>query len=104
MTDLAFTDLHKIAFKYYNHIESARDDANFILSLVNEDNLQEFTNLYTSNDDFGRKLSAFWNKIKPDEYPSLTGTQEDMMKFLLNMYLCERNRQKRAKRLKRGFV
>ena len=49
-------------------------------------------------------IRTLWNQTKDEEDPELTGTQEDMLIFLLNMYCCEVNKKKRAIKLKRGAV
>jgi|TARA_B110000263_G_C15168276_1_gene445662 hypothetical protein len=100
------TDLHAIAFKYYDHLKRGRNDIEFILWKINENNLEDYVKIYLNSSQFNRNLNIrnFWNQTKDEEDPSLTGTQEDVLIFILNMYCCQKNKQKRAMKLKRGAV
>ena len=100
------TDLHAIAFKYYDHLKRGREDVDFILWKINENNLEDYVKIYLDSSQFNRNLNIrnLWNQTKDEEDPSLTGTQEDVLIFILNMYCCQKNKQKRAMKLKRGAV
>jgi len=93
------TDLHAIAFKYYDHIKRGRDDIEFILWKINENNMEDYVKIYLDSSQFNRNLNirSFWNQTKDEEDPSLTGTQEDILIFILNMYCCEQNKKKRRR-------
>jgi len=93
------TELHALSFKYYNHIPKTKDDSEFILKIINEDNLENFVETYLASSQFNidQNIRKLWNEIKDAEYPSLKGFQEDMLIYLLNMYCCQINRKKRAK-------
>ena len=100
------TDLHAIAFKYYDHLKRGREDVEFILWKINENNLEDYVKIYLDSSQFNRNLNIrnLWNQTKDEEDPSLTGTQEDTLIFILNMYCCEKNKQRRALKLKHGRV
>jgi hypothetical protein len=100
------TNLHAIAFKHYDHIARSREDASFILWKINENNLADYvkTFLNSSQFDIDANIRSLWNQTKDEEDPELTGIQEDMLIFLLNMYCCEVNKKKRSIKIKRGFV
>jgi len=100
------TDLHKIAFKYYNHLEQNRDTVNFILWKINENNLQDYVQTYLDSSQFNVNLNIrnLWNQTKDTEDPPLTGSQEDILIYILNMYCCKLNKKKRAKKLKRKNI
>jgi len=100
------TNLHAIAFKHYDHILMSKEDASFILWNINENNLQDYVKIFlnSSQFDINANIRTLWNQTKDEEDPELTGTQEDMLIFLLNMYCCEVNKKKRAIKLKRGAV
>ena len=100
------TDLHAIAFKYYDHLKRGREDVEFILWKINENNLEDYVKIYLDSSQFNVNLNIrnLWNQTKDEEDPSLTGTQEDVLIFILNMYCCQKNKQKRAMKLKRCNV
>ena len=100
------TDLHEIAFKHYNHLEKSIDDVNFILWKINENNLEDYVKIYLDSSQFNVNLNIrnLWNQTKDEEDPSLTGDQEDILIFILNMYCCQKNKQKRAMKIKRCNV
>ena len=100
------TDLHEIAFKHYNHLEKSIDDVNFILWKINENNLEDYVKIYLDSSQFDVNLNIrnLWNQTKDEEDPSLTGDQEDILVFILNMYCCEKNKKKRAIKIKRCNV
>ena len=95
------TDLHAIAFKYYNHLKRGREDVDFILW-----NLEDYVKTYIDSSQFNVNLNIrnLWNQTKDEEDPSLTGIQEDILIFILNMYCCQKNKQKRAMKIKRCNV
>ena len=100
------TDLHAIAFKYYNHLKRGREDVDFILWKINENNLEDYVKTYLDSSQFNVNLNIrnLWNQTKDEEDPSLTGVQEDILIFILNMYCCQKNKQKRAMKIKRCYV
>ena len=100
------TDLHEIAFKHYDHLEKSRDDVNFILWKINENNLEDYVKTYIDSSQFNVNLNIrnLWNQTKDEEDPSLTGDQEDILIFILNMYCCQKNKQQRARKIKRCVV
>ena len=79
------TDLHAIAFKYYNHLKRGREDVDFILWKINENNLEDYVKTYIDSSQFNVNLNIrnLWNQTKDEEDPSLTGDQEDILIFLL---------------------
>ena len=93
------TDLHETAFKHYNHIVKSRECVNFILWKINENNLEDYVRTYLDSSQFNRNVNIrkLWNQTKDDEDPSLTGPQEDILIFILNMYCCEQNKKKRRR-------
>ena len=94
------TDLHEIAFKYYDHIEKSREDVKFILWKINENNLEDYVKIYLDSSQFNVNLNIrkLWNQTKDEEDASLTGIQEDILIFILNMYCCQQNKIKRARK------
>ena len=100
------TDLHEIAFNHYDHLEKSRDDVNFILWKINENNLEDYVKTYLDSSQFNVNLNIrnLWNQTKDEEDPSLTGDQEDILIFILNMYCCQKNKQQRARKIKRCVV
>ena len=100
------TDLHEIAFKHYDHLEKSRDDVNFILWKINENNLEDYVKTYLDSSQFNVNFNIrnLWNQTKDEEDPSLTGDQEDILIFILNMYCCQKNKQQRARKIKRCVV
>ena len=99
-------DFHEIAFKHYDHIPNSKEDAAFILWKINENNLPDYVKTFLNSSQFeiDANIRSLWNQTKDEDDPELTGTQEDILIFLLNMYCCEVNKKKRAIKLKRGFV
>ena len=100
------TDLHAIAFKYYNHLKRGREDVDFILWKINENNLEDYVKIYLDSSQFNVNLNIrnLWNQTKDEEDPSLTGDQEDILIFILNMYCCQKNKKRRAMKIKRCNV
>ena len=100
------TDLNEIAFKHYNHLEKSIDDVNFILWKINENNLEDYVKIYLDSSQFDVNLNIrnLWNQTKDEEDPSLTGDQEDILIFILNMYCCQKNKKRRAMKIKRCNV
>jgi hypothetical protein len=97
-------DLQRIAFVHYGHLPSERENLQFILRKITEDNLPDFVETYFNSSQFNieQKIRELWNQIKGEdkdgeEYPSLNGHQENVLIYLLNMYCCEINKKKRAK-------
>ena len=89
------TDLHEIAFKHYDHLEKSRDDVNFILWKINENNLEDYVKIYLDSSQFNVNLNIrnLWNQTKDEEDPSLTGDQEDILIFILNMYCVKKTKK-----------
>ena len=106
MRNIASIDLRTIAFKYYNHIKRTRKDVDFILCNINENYLEKYVKTYLNSSQFNVNLNirGLWNQTKKPDEPSLTGIQEDILIFILNMYCCEQNKEKRALKLKRHNV
>ena len=104
MSVLFPTLFHKLASKHYNHLPNSRDDAAFILERINEDNLVQFYNVYMQETQFTRflALQKCWENVFPDS--PLNGSQVDMLCFMLHEYICAQALDKRAKKLKRGYV
>ena len=100
------TALHAIAFKYYNHLKMGREDVDFILWKINENNLEDYVKTYIDSSQFNVNLNIWnlWNQTKDEEDPSLTGIQEDILIFILNMYCCQKNKKRRAMKIKRCNV
>lgn len=104
------TEIHRIAFKHYDHLPRARNDAEFILWKINEDNLEDYVKIFLNSSQFeiNKNIRNLWNKKceEGEEANSkpLTGMQEDMLIYLLNMYCCEVNKKKRWDKLKFGKV
>ena len=100
------TALHKTAFEYYNNLPTCECDINTIFTQINENNLESLIKTYNDSTQFtvNRKLREFWNNEMDDETPPLTGVQEDILIFILNMYFCNKSKEKRYKRLKKGHV
>ena len=100
------TDLHEIAFKLYNHISRSIDDVNFILWKINENNLEDYVKIYLDSSQFNVNLNIrnLWNQTKDEEDPSLTGDQEDILIFILNKYCWQKNKKRRAMKIKRCNV
>ena len=92
--------------KVSEHIERSIDDVNFILWKINENNLEDYVKTYLDSSQFNVNLNIrnLWNQTKDEEDPSLTGIQEDILIFILNMYCCQKNKQKRAMKIKRCNV
>ena len=43
------TEIHRIAFKHYDHFPRARNDAEFILWKMNEDNLEDYVEIFLNS-------------------------------------------------------
>ena len=100
-------DLQRTAFVHYGHLISERENLQFILRKITEDNLQNFVEIYLNSSQFSveQNIRELWNQIKGedqngDEYPSLNGHQENVLIYLLNMYCCEINKKKRARKIR----
>ena len=62
--------------------------------------------IYLDSSQFNRNLNIrnLWNQTKDEEDPSLTGIQEDILIFILNMYCCQKNKQKRAMKITKIYI
>ncbi len=100
------TKLHAIAYKRYNHIENSRNDVDFVLCNINENNLEDFVKTYLDSSQFNvnANIRKLWNNLKNEDQASLSGIQEDMLIYLLNMYCCLLNKQKRAQKIRHMVV
>jgi len=96
------TPLHAIAHKYYNHYPEATANAvNDILLALDDRKLGILKNIYSEETQFTRhqKISAKWREWYSDPEEHLSGSQVDMLIFLLNMYECDLSKRKRKRDL-----
>jgi hypothetical protein len=99
------TPLHAIAYKYYNHYPEATANAvNEILLSLDDRKLGILKNIYSEGTQFTRhqKISAKWREWYSDPDDHLSGSQVDMLIFLLNMYACDLAKIKRKRDLAKG--
>ena len=85
------TPLNKIAYDNYNHYPPAtRDSVNFILFHLDERKVGILKNIYSYETQFTchQKLREKWNEWYKDPEEQLTGTQENILIYLLDMYGC----------------
>ena len=101
------TPLHSLANKHYNaYPDITVDNVNFILCRIDERQLGLIFETYSNGTQFTRDslLREQWNELYPDPDEQLSGLQEDILLFLLNMYACEKAKKIRISKIKRGKV
>ena len=101
------TALHSIANQHYDHCAAETvDNVNFILVRIDDEKLDTLYHTYSNATQFAREaqLKTQWNKWYLDHEEQLSGLQADILIFLLNMYGCQKAKEKRDRKLKRGNV
>ena len=101
------TALHSIANKHYGHYPPETvDNVNFILARIDDKKVENLYNTYSNAGTFGREsqLKAQWAQWYTEYEDQLTGLHADILIFLLNMHGCQKAKEKRARKLKRGNV
>ena len=101
------TALHNIANQHYgNFPDETLEKVNFILSRINEEKLSHLYNTYSNATQFTREaqLKMQWAEWYTEYEEHLSGVHTDILIFLLNMYGCQKAKEKRLRKLKRGNV
>ena len=101
------TPLHSIANKHYEHFpDETVANVNFILARIGDEKLDPLYHTYSNGTQFTREvqLKAQWNEWYTAPEEQLSGLQADTLIFLLNMYGCQKAKEKREQKLKRGNV
>ena len=101
------TPLHSLANQHYGHFpDETIENVNFILARIDDEKLDHLYNTYSNATQFTceAQLKTQWNKWYLDREEQLSGLQADILIFLLNMLGCQKAKEKRARKLKRGNV
>ena len=93
------TEFHAVAYKHYNHLpttktETTKTDVNYLLSNINETNLNHFVKIYLDSSQFNvnEKIRNTWNYFINK---NISCTQEEILIYILNMYCCKLARTNR---------
>lgn len=101
------TALHNVANKHYEHFPAETvENVNFILARIDDEKLEKLYNTYLNAGAFAREsqLKAQWAQWYTEYEDQLSGLHADILMFLLNMHGCQKAKEKRARKLKRGKV
>ena len=101
------TPLHSVANQHYGTSTAETiENVNFILARIDDEKLDHLYNTYSNATQFTceAQLKAQWNAWYMDPDEQLSGLQADILIFLLNMYGCQKAKEKRARKLQRGNV
>ena len=101
------TPLHSLANEYYGHLpDETIANVNFILARIDDEKFEKLYNTYSNATQFTREaqLKAQWAEWYTEYEEHLSGLHTDILIFLLNMHGCQKAKEKRARKLKRGNV
>jgi hypothetical protein len=101
------TPLHSLANQHYGHsAPETVDNVNFILARIDDEKLDHLYNTYSNATQFTceAQLKAQWAEWYTECEEHLSGLHADILIFLLNMLGCQKAKEKRARKLKRGNV
>ena len=87
---------YSVANKHYNHLPKCKIDLEYLVSNINETNLNHFVKIYLDSSQFDvhEKINNTWNYCINE---NISSTQTEMLIYILNMYCCKLNRMKRRK-------
>jgi hypothetical protein len=89
-----------VSDKHYGHLKKEKSNIDFLFLHLNETNILQILESYSFANQFNmnEKMRVSWDRLVGE---SLTGTQEDTLIYLCNMFFCEKHNLKRREKLRR---